>query len=285
MRSTSTFRIILSLLPFAVAIAGVSHAQVRRPPVPPNAFMNPAVGQNNSPSAVITDPPGNSERPPVTPEHLFIAIEPCTLFDTRKTTILSSARDFLVTGTSSLSAQGGSTTGCGIPATASSIHLALTTLSSTGTGYVEAYPKGSSETKIRALSYQKAIPMTAETTTRIGHNGKISMKSLDASTHVVGYVTGYYVEQIHGMISPSGAVYSGSNRILGATVLSTGEYDVTFDRDVSDCTPMIDTYNVYVYGSAFAFNGNHVTVFTWSLNSSTHLEQAESDYFYISVKC
>jgi len=284
MRSISTFRIILALLPVAVAAAGVSYAQVRHPPVPPDAVMRPAAGQTVSQDAVVTDPPGNSQRPPAITEHLFIAIEPCTLFDTRKTTILRGSRDFLVTGSNSLHAQGGTRNGCGIPATASSVHLSLTTFNSTATGFIETQPVGSTA-RLRALSYQKAVPMTAETTMPIGTGGKISLASREASTHVVGLATGYYVEQIHGMISPSGAVYAGSNRILGATLLSTGEYDVTFDTDVSDCTPMIDTYNVYVYGSAYAFNGNHITVFTWSLDSSTHLEKAESDYFYISVKC
>ena len=123
------------------------------------------------------------------------------------------------------------------------------------------------------------IPIQAET----AHSLKVTNHV--GPTQLIIDVSGYYHQQMEGMISPTGGIYAGSDRIASATVLGTGEYQVTFDTDVSDCTPMIDTYNQYVYGSAYAFNGTHVTVFTWSLNSTTHLETAASDYFYITVNC
>ena len=80
---------------------------------------------------------------------------------------------------------------------------------------------------------------------------------------------------------------AGSGSILSATNPSAGVSAVTFDRDITYCTPMVDTYNAGsgVYGAAYAFAGNSATVFTWYLNSTTHAEVPYSFYFYIDVVC
>jgi hypothetical protein len=62
-------------------------------------------------------------------------------------------------------------------------------------------------------------------------------------------------------------------------------YQVTFDHDVNNCTPMVDVYNGQVYGSAFAFDGAVVTVFTWYLDSTSHVEVPFNTYFYVTVTC
>jgi hypothetical protein len=60
---------------------------------------------------------------------------------------------------------------------------------------------------------------------------------------------------------------------------------VTLDRDVADCTPMVDTYSGRVYGSAYAFDSTSVYVYTWYISSATHLEVANNYYFYLTVIC
>ena len=105
-------------------------------------------------------------------------------------------------------------------------------------------------------------------------------------TDVFVDVTGYYAQQMQGMVSPGGGLFSGSDRILSATNLATGIYEVTFDQDVTYCTPMIDAYSGKgVYGTAYAFAGSKVTVYTWYISQTTHLEVAANEYFYITVTC
>jgi hypothetical protein len=99
-------------------------------------------------------------------------------------------------------------------------------------------------------------------------------------------VFGYYAEQIEGMISPSAAQYSGSSRIVSATKLGTGIYRVTIDSDVTYCSPTVTGYSgTGVYASAYDFGGTNVTVYTWTLNNTTHLAVPTDMYFYLKVSC
>ncbi len=75
-------------------------------------------------------------------------------------------------------------------------------------------------------------------------------------------------------------------RNLSADVINPGVYRVTVDSDVSYCTPTVNTYSGKgVYGSAYAFAGTSIYVYTWYISGSTHLETASSYYFYLSVDC
>lgn len=67
-----------------------------------------------------------------------------------------------------------------------------------------------------------------------------------------------YMPRMHGMVSPGGAIYAGSPSLLSATNPSPGVYTVTFDRDITYCTPIVDPYNagLGVYGAAWAFSAN-----------------------------
>lgn len=59
-------------------------------------------------------------------------------------------------------------------------------------------------------------------------------------------------------------MFSGTG-IVSAQVTSSGTYRVTVDRNVAYCTPMVNAHNAGpgVYGSAFNFDGDTVTVYTW----------------------
>lgn len=122
---------------------------------------------------------------------------------------------------------------------------------------------------------------------RPGTGTAITVKNYTSTTHVVLDVSGYYMPKMHGLVAPGGTIYAGSGSILSATNPSAGVYSVTFDRNITYCTPMVDTYNAGagIYGAAYAFSGNTASVFTWYLNSTTHVEVPYSFYFYIEVVC
>jgi hypothetical protein len=120
-----------------------------------------------------------------------------------------------------------------------------------------------------------------------GAQAGITVKNFTSTTNLVVDVTGYYMPQLHGLVAPGGSIYSGSPSLLSATNPSAGVYTVTFDRNITYCTPIVDTYNAGpgVYGAAYAFSSNSATVFTWYLSSTTHQEVPFSFHFYIDVVC
>jgi hypothetical protein len=222
-------------------------------------------------------------------ESTFVPVKNCRLVNTAKQggkIRAGKTRSFYVVGAVGFAAQGGAATGCGIPAAASSISARITAVNVTKSGRFTVYPAGASSS-LPALYYTKGQAATTGATEAIaaGSGQVLTVANTAGAANLTIDVNGYYEEQIEGMISPTGKIYSGSNRLLSAEVLDTGEYQVDVDTDVSDCSPMVDTFSQYVYGSAFAFNGNHITVYTWSLDSSTHVETAASDYFYLTVLC
>jgi hypothetical protein len=248
-------------------------------------------------SAPAAGPPGRimphvtSERPPQQAETTFVPITPCRIVST--VTVGGKigngvTRSYYVGGTTHFTAQGGKSGGCGIPIGADAIAANLTAAQSDAHGFIRVWPHNGTEPTATVLSYPATQGSTGSgITVKIQNDAALALKlkNYGGPTNVIIDVTGYYAEQMEAMISPAAKIYSGANRVVSAELLSTGEYQVDFDHDVSNCSPMIDTYNVYVYGSAYAFNGTHVTVFTWRLDSTTHLETAENDYFYISMAC
>jgi hypothetical protein len=233
--------------------------------------------------------PGTSQRPPTTPESTFVAVTNCRLVNTAKAggkIKAGKSRSFLVAGTTGFAAQGGAAVGCGIPASATAISARLTASGVKKAGHFSAYPTGAPST-LGVLYYSKGQTATTGATEALaaGSGPALTVANAAGSANLIVDVNGYYNEQIEGMIAPSGAIYAGSNRLVSATVEAPGQYDVVTDTDVSHCTPTVDTYNDYVYGSAFAFNSDHITVFTWRLDSTTHLEVPENDYFYLAVSC
>ncbi len=236
------------------------------------------------------DPSVLSLRPPIHVDSTFVPIAPCRIVDT----LLAGGalgngvtRTFYVGGTTNFTAQGGKPGGCGIPTNATAIAAMVTAPTPPEHGYLRAYPANQAEPNATVLSYLKGlsgdtgatIPIQAET----AHSLKVTNHV--GPTQLIIDVSGYYHQQMEGMISPTGTLYSGSDRMVSATRTATGEYDVVFDSDISDCSPMIDTYLGFVYGSAVAFDGTHVFVDTWRLDATTHVEVPENDYFYITVNC
>jgi hypothetical protein len=234
--------------------------------------------------------PGASPRPPARPDSVFVPIKACRIVYTQGhggKIANGGTRSFYVVGSTGFPGQGGASTGCGIPSTATAISARLNAFGGPASGHLTVYPTGAA-TNLPILFYPKATYASTAATLALadGTGTVLTVKNTGGPTQLSIDVYGYYDEQIEGMITPSGAVYSGSNHIVSATLISTGIYRVTLDRDVSYCTPTVDTYSGKgVYGSAYAFAGTSVYVYTWYISGSTHLEVSNSYYFYLTVNC
>lgn len=258
----------------------------------PTAPPSPPAG--SAPAAVAADTPPQqhfSPHPPSRTESVYVAVAPCRILDTRNAggkMANGATRTFFVGGTTQFLSQGGKAGGCGIPLSATAIAASIGATNTANSGYLTAWPADLARPTASNLNYTKGQTIASGGNISVQKNVAASLKIANngGPTDVFVDVTGYYAQQIEGMVSPTGQIYSGSDRLVSATPVSPGVTKVTFDSDVTYCTPMIDTYSGRgVYGSAYAFSGKDVYVNTWYLNSTTHLEVPLSYYFYITVTC
>jgi hypothetical protein len=260
---------------------GLAMASTRTPPTVPDSLHRAAGAKINA--------IGNSPRPPASIETTQVAVTPCSIFDTSKhggRILNGHSRTVLTRGAVSFASQGGSSSGCGVPDTATSVIVVITAASTTKSGHL-SWQRANLSKASRILSYTKGQTMTLTTTLaapRTEPSG--SLKNSGGSVSVSMSVIGYTIPQIAGMLDGTNdAVYSGSTRILGVTTDSVGTYTVTVDSDVSYCTPVVTAYSGDVYASAYGFSGDQIHVSTWYLNSSTHVETPFTGYFYLVVDC
>ncbi|BDV32051.1 hypothetical protein Microterr_27110 [Microbacterium terricola] len=127
------------------------------------------------------------------------------------------------------------------------------------------------------LSYPKAVNMTSTPTLTItaGAAKQLRVRNFTASVHLVIDVVGYYVPQIHAVLSPSGGVYNGSPRVLSSTNLGTGSYRVLLDIDATGCTPVVSVHGgpywasayvagSYIYANTYTDSGTAINLY-WTL--------------------
>jgi hypothetical protein len=238
-------RITLSLAAVAlVAASVVGYASAdAASPKPANG------GQAAIPAAVHPDAVAASYP---SPENSYVPVSPCRIADSRHGGGgLNGARGFYVTGTTGFAPQGGTSGGCGVPVGAAAVTLSITTTASSGPGYYNVYPTGSTPSKSSLGSFAAHQNITTGTPARLAlGTGKVLTIKTSRATHVVLDVTGYYVAPMAGYVYSTGALVYTSGRVLSSTRTSLGRYTVTFDRDVSKCsfiaTPYSENYIVAV---------------------------------------
>jgi hypothetical protein len=178
-------------------------------------------------------------------ESKLVSIAPCRIVDTRQSTGPLPAGAFAgykVRGTgSSFASQGGKAGGCGIPSAATAIEATVTAVSPTGPGYLRAFPGGSTEPTATFLNYSGPsisnaghIPIC---TTGCPANVDLTVTNYEHATYLVIDVAGYAVRPLAVHLAADASILD-SSRVFAAgrsTPNSSGEYDVTFDRDVSHC--------------------------------------------------
>lgn len=176
-------------------------------------------------------------------ELVFTPITPCRAFDTRATTPLSGnqSRSFRISESANLSAQGGSSSGCGIPPSASAVALSLTAVDETATGYLTVYASGAARPATVSLNYTANTTLTNTVIAAVG--GDETSVFTSRRTNVAGDVVGYYAPPIIANIAADGTLVAGTTRVLSVIKSGTGVYDVTIDRDMSSCIALAQSDN------------------------------------------
>ncbi len=224
-------------------------------------------------------------------EAVFVPIKPCRIVDTRSSSAgeitPNSVRNFRVRGTTSMAGQGGSTTGCGVPNTATGVTANTTmTMINTG-GFLSNYPAGGVASTTNFTSFVPGPNVTSNPTFALAPAGVEPSLAIKASgsarLDLIIDVTGYYAPQIEGMINASGGLYSGSPSLLTATRSAVGTYSLTVDRDVSNCSVAVQAYSYGLDAQAYLFNGTNVSVYSYSRNGGT--VTPADDYVYVNISC
>ena len=223
-------------------------------------------------------------------ELVYTRIKACRAFDTTKTQKIpaASAKSFLISGAGDYAAQGGSSAGCGVPATAQAVSINITAINGAAAGSLTAmaYAQTASTAIIR---YPVTAPETVSGTVDLLQN-KITLRTTN-TVNAIGDITGYYMPQIHGLVFVGGggspaSVYSGSPALLSVAYVSPGIADVTIDRDITGCTVTTTSfYDRYYYSNAKTQGTNTVRIFSWYIDTQTHLPVSISNNVWLTVHC
>lgn len=197
-----------------------------------------------------------------TSEATFVPISTCRIVDTRlaggKITPAEGSRVFDVSGSgATFAAQGGTAGGCGIPGWSTAIEVTITAVDAQS-GFLRAWPANGSQPSGTFMNYDDAFNVS--NTGAVGINGCTSICLINTDlrvrtygnpTHVVIDVNGYYIRPMAAVVASDGNLID-SNRASDANRLAQGQYEVIFDRDISDC--------VYTASAANVSSGTEVVV-------------------------
>jgi len=180
---------------------------------------------------------------------IFQPIQPCRIVDTRSSVAGNlgngSAQSFTVRGTTGFVPQGGNSGGCGIPTSATAVSASVTTTQSAGNGYLTGWPFGQPQPNANFATYNTGLGMTvgADFTLRApGAEPSLVIANYGGPTHLIIDVTGYYAPQLAGFVEQDGTLTYSSGRITAVSHPSTGNYDIIFDRNVSQCSFQVTPY-------------------------------------------
>jgi hypothetical protein len=253
----------MGLVVTAVVATAVAMSSTQAPPStvgrdPAAAIARPAAGPGPVPQVAPAPLSAGSET-------VYVPINPCRIADTRKgggKLATGAKRNLYVSGTSGFSSQGGTSGGCGIPASAKAATFSITAVSASGSGAVAAWPAGASEPFAKALSFEKGGVHTGTPTValRPGSSTNLSIRDYSAATHLVVDVTGYYAAQMSAVILEDGVLAHGS-RVVQAGRLGIGWYAVKFDTDITHCvaTASLRGFKGFV---SVSFSGTYAYAYT-----------------------
>ena len=126
----------------------------------------------------------------------------------------------------------------GVPSTAASIVVSITSLNETATGRLVAYQAGTSLPSVSTLNFTSGAKVNNEATVAVGTNGDIDIYNSAGTTDVLVDVLGYY---------GSNYTYNGDGLRMTKTINGTVS---TFTYDTTQTNPLVlkDGANAYVYG-------------------------------------
>lgn len=253
-----------------------------------------AASSGDTPNGRTSAQPAARVRPalatPATTEATFVPVQPCRIVDTRLAggkIAPNTSRSFNVRGTTGFTGQGGTASGCGVPGAATGVALNVTVVQAGGNGYLTGYPAGTTAPLTNFVTYWQDRTVTANPTIALappGTNPALAIKNVGAATHVIIDVTGYFAPQMAGFVESDGTLTYTSGRVLASSHPSTGNYEVTFDRDVSQCsyvvTPYAFNYVVAVGPSGLDPNAAHVYIHDQGTSTTSH-----DTSFFITAVC
>jgi len=109
-------------------------------------------------SAIATSQVSPSVSFDASTETKYVPVTPCRAVDTRRAggpIAAGAARTFNISGTSAFPQQGGPAGGCGVPFAATAVQATFTAITTSGNGYLRAWPVGATEPSTTVLNYTK----------------------------------------------------------------------------------------------------------------------------------
>jgi hypothetical protein len=237
-------------------------------------------------TALLDDGLGATAIEPTSLENLYTSVKPCRIVDTRQAggaLTPGVQRNFKATGSTSFTAQGGTSGGCGVPSGATAIVASFKSVDSTGEGYLRAWAWSTSEPAASTLTFDGlnvgdgvTVPITSPGASHF------SVKAYNASTQLVVDVMGYFAPQIHAKVTSTGAIETSSGRITSVTKAGTGIYTVYADRNLIGCTAVASAFggSPYYATAGVTASGGAVIVHVWNHNGSH-----ANGYFDLIVQC
>ncbi|MFM7064271.1 MAG: RCC1 domain-containing protein, partial [Actinomycetes bacterium] len=154
---------------------------------------------------------------------------PCRLVDTRAaggSLAVGATRSFLAKGSSSLAAQGGSPTGCGVPTTAGAVEIAVTAVSPSGAGFLRLLNADAAKVPDATfVNYTSGVSITNTGTVPIAlaTSPHFTVANFGGTTQVVVDVLGYFLDSVTaGSYTPLSAPCRAVDTRSGGGPLTTG---------------------------------------------------------------
>lgn len=224
---------------------------------------------------------------PSVSEASFVPVSPCRIADTRKAggaLQVGASRAFTVRGTTQFVPQGGTSGGCGIPAGASSVSVSISSVDSSGSGFIRAYPTGGSP-DATVLNYQRGQDISVTSTIKLASNATakpLTLRAYGSATQVTLDVVGYFAPPMTGFVEEDGTLSQSTGRVLSSSRTGAGLYSVTFDRSLKGCSVLASPYGFNYVVATERTSGSTVDIYI-------HTEDAPDVYqdtsFHIAAFC
>jgi hypothetical protein len=194
-----------------------------------------------SQAAAGTNPEGGDRDAKVnsgTRELLYRPLTPCRIVDTRHGGggAISNGQTRTYNASSNLINQGASLANCGVPSNATGITANVTITGTTGFGNLRVFPASAGVPNASTINWtgsgqtfanEVGIGLSANQFKVFGDIGG------GGHTNVIFDVTGFYTQQINAVIFTNAVLDNRSNRVVSASKVGTGVYNVTVDTTVT----------------------------------------------------
>jgi hypothetical protein len=263
----------------ALLLAGAAGANAAGGPQPGTNALRPALAAEAVNPAMA---PGSDLQ--------FVNVEPCRIVDTRKAGgALHGTRTFDAS-LGSYAAQGGKAATCNIPEVAMAVQLNLGAISQKGsTSDVKGWALGTAQPLASLVNYNPAGPVANMVTMPVDPLGRFNLQT-PGTAHVFADVAGYYVQPLYASIDGTDGVNAFVHEnvqsgLVSAVRTATGEYELTFNRNVTACVALATDYlftPVHEISTDSDFSQDS-TVFVSVKDSSTGAP--DDTIFHIALTC